>query len=305
MVLAAPPARRFRASVEAREQWLGLAFATPLLVVLAGAIILPAIYNAGIALFDYDESQGVWAYVGSINFTRLFASAIFWNSAVVTFVWVTCNVALQLVIGMATALALNAIVRFRGPFSAIMMIPWISSFVVVAIVFLWIYHPQLGVLNDMLLRAGLIEFPIAWLSSPALAQFSLILANTWKFFPLVMITLFTGLQALPRDVLESAKMDGASRLQTLRLVILPLMAPSVATAVLLATIWGFNAFTLPMIMTNGGPLRATEVVGLYIFKVGFTNFEFGMAAAASFLLFLLILAITAAYLRVADPGGRQ
>ena len=295
--------RRYRLDVETREQWLGFAFAMPLLVVLAAAIVLPALYNTGIALFDYDAMRDAWRFTGTKNFRDLFASAIFWNSVVVTSIWVGCNVALQLAIGLATALSLNAITRFRGPFSAVMMIPWISSFVVVAIVFLWIYHPQLGVLNDILLRLGLIERPVAWLTSPALAQFSLILANTWKFFPLVMITLFTGLQSLPRDVLEAAQMDGASRTQVLRMVILPLLAPSIATAVLLSTIWAFNAFTLPIIMTNGGPLRATEVLGLYIFKVGFTNFDFGVAAAASFVLFLLILAITAAYLKIANPGG--
>jgi len=295
--------RRYRLNVETREQLLGFAFATPLLVVLAAAIVLPALYNTGIALFEYNAMRDAWRFSGLKNFRALFASAVFWNSMTVTMIWVVFNVGLQLAIGLATALSLNAIIRFRGPFSAVMMIPWISSFVVVAIVFLWIYHPQLGVLNDILLRTGLIERPIAWLSSPALAQFSLILANTWKFFPLVMITLFTGLQSLPRDVLEAAAMDGASRWQTLRMVVLPLLAPSIATAVLLSTIWAFNAFTLPIIMTNGGPLRATEVLGLYIFKVGFTNFDFGIAAAASFVLFLLILAITAVYLRIANPGG--
>lgn len=297
--------RRYRLSIERREHRLGLAFAAPLLAVLVGAIVLPAIYNTGIALFDYDLMDDVWNFAGLRNFTDLFASPIFWNSVAVTAIWVVANVALQLVIGLATALSLNAIVHLRGPFSAIMLIPWISSFVVVAIVFLWIYHPQLGVLNDILLRAGLIDRPIAWLASPGLAQFSLVLANTWKFFPLVMITLFTGLQALPREVLEAAMMDGAGRVRTLRRVVLPMMAPSVATAVLLSTIWSFNAFTLPIIMTNGGPLRATEVLGLYIFKTGFTNFEFGMAAAASFLLFLLILAVTAIYLRIARPGRAQ
>ena len=83
------------------------------------------------------------------------------------------------------------------------MVPWVSSFVVVAVVFLWLYHPELGVLNDMLMRLGIVERPIAWLASPALAQLSLILANTWKFFPLVAITLFTGLQAIPRDLVEA------------------------------------------------------------------------------------------------------
>src|SRR5690606_7378124 len=120
-------------SVEAREQWLGLAFAAPLLIVLTAAIVLPAIYNAAIALFDYNAMRDLWTFVGAVNFTKLFAAPLFWNAVTVTFLWVACNVGLQLVVGMATALALNSIIRFRGPFSAIMMIPWISSFVVVAI----------------------------------------------------------------------------------------------------------------------------------------------------------------------------
>jgi multiple sugar transport system permease protein len=135
-----------------------------------------------------------------------------------------------------------------------------------------------------------------------MALFSLILANTWKFFPLVAITLFTGLQAIPRDLIEASMTDGAHRVQTLRYVVIPLMAPSIATAVLLSSIWAFNAFTLSIIMTGGGPLRATEVMGLYIYKVAFDSFDFGMAAAASLLLFAVILVATVVYLKVADPA---
>ena len=135
-----------------------------------------------------------------------------------------------------------------------------------------------------------------------MAQFSLILANTWKFFPLVAITLFTGLQAIPRELMEASRIDGANRFETLRYVIVPLMAPSIATAVLLSAIWAFNAFTLSIIMTGGGPLRATEVLGLYIYKVAFDSFDFGVAAAASLVLFVTILIVTVAYLRVADPA---
>ena len=124
------------------------------------------------------------------------------------------------------------------------MVPWVSSFVIVAVVFLWLYHPELGVLNDMLMRLGIADQPIAWLASPGMALFSLILANTWKFFPLVAITLFTGLQAIPRELTEASMIDGASRFETLRYIVIPLMAPSIATAVLLSAIWAFNAFTL-------------------------------------------------------------
>jgi multiple sugar transport system permease protein len=280
----------------------GYLFATPLIFVLAAAVILPAIYNTGLAFFKYDALRDSWRFAGAQNFTNLFGQDSFWNAARVTMVWVVGNVSLQLVVGMAVALALNAVTRVRAFYSAVVMVPWVSSFVIVAIVFLWMYHPELGVLNDMLTRLGIIDQPIAWLASPGMALFSLILANTWKFFPLVAITLFTGLQAIPRDLIEASMTDGAHRVQTLRYVVIPLMAPSIATAVLLSSIWAFNAFTLSIIMTGGGPLRATEVMGLYIYKVAFDSFDFGMAAAASLLLFAVILVATVVYLKVADPA---
>jgi multiple sugar transport system permease protein len=280
----------------------GYLFATPLVVVLAAAVILPALYNTGLAFFKYDATRDAWRFVGTQNFTTLLAQDGFWNAVSVTLLWVAGNVALQLVLGLAVALALNAVVSLRAFYSAVVMVPWVSSFVIVAVVFLWLYHPELGVLNDMLMRLGLISQPIAWLASPGMAQFSLILANTWKFFPLVAITLFAGLQTVPRELVEASTIDGANRLQMLRYIVIPLLAPSIATAVLLSAIWAFNAFTLSIIMTGGGPLRATEVMGLYIFKIGFDSFDFGVAAAASMVLFVAILVITMAYLRVADPA---
>ena len=96
--------------------------------------------------------------------------------------------------------------------------------------------------------------------------------------------------------------DGASRIETLRSIVIPLLAPSIATAVLLSSIWAFNAFTLSIIMTGGGPLRATEVMGLYIYKVAFDSFDFGTAAAASMVLFVAVLIVTTVYLKVADPA---
>jgi multiple sugar transport system permease protein len=280
----------------------GYLFATPLLVVLAGAVILPAAYNAVLAFFKYDATGDSWRFAGLLNFTNLFGQDGFWNAATVTGLWVAANVTLQLAVGMAVALALNAVTRLRPLYSAVVMVPWVSSFVIVAVVFLWLYHPELGVINDMLVRLGLIEQPIAWLASPRMALLSLVLANTWKFFPLVAITLFTGLQAIPRELTEASLTDGATRAQTLRYIVIPLLAPSIATAVLLSAIWAFNAFTLSIIMTGGGPLRATEVMGLYIYKVAFDAFDFGMAAAASLLLFGVILVATTLYLVVADPA---
>ena len=280
----------------------GYLFALPLLVVLAVAVIFPAVYNLGIAFYKYNLTSNAWEFIGLQNFAKLWDSPFFWNSFRVTLVWVAGNVSLQLIIGMAIAVALNSILHCRGALTGILLIPWISSFVVVAVLFLWIYHPQLGVLNDILLRLGLIVQPIAWLASPKLAQISLIVANTWKFFPLVMITLFAGLQDVPPQLLEAAQVDGANRLEIFRKVVLPTILPSISTGVLLSTIWAYNSFTLPIIMTGGGPLRATEIFGLYIFKLAFDSFDFGAAAAASLVLFIQILVIIILYLRMAEGG---
>lgn len=286
----------------ARPTVRGYLFATPLILVLAAVVVLPALYNTGLAFRKYDAIGDSWRFVGLGNFDKLVGQDGFWNAVGVTLIWVAGNVSLQLVLGMLVALALNAVTSFRALYSSIVMVPWVSSFVIVAVVFLWLYHPEIGVLNDVLLRLGLVSEPVGWLATPGMAQFSLILANTWKFFPLVAITLFTGLQAIPRELMEASRIDGANRLETLRYVVVPLMAPSIATAVLLSAIWAFNAFTLSIIMTGGRPLRATEVLGLYIYKVAFDSFDFGVAAAASLVLFVTILIVTVAYLRVADPS---
>jgi multiple sugar transport system permease protein len=280
----------------------GYLFAAPLLAVLALAVLLPALYNLAIAFLEVDLTRSRWSVAGLRNFARLWESEFFWNAFGVTLVWVGGNVALQFVVGLCTALALNSIRRFRGLFTGILLIPWISSFVVVAILFLWIYHPQLGVLNDLLLRVGLIREPVAYLASPRLAQISLILANTWKFTPLVMITLFAGLQDVPREFLEVAAAEGAGPWYAFRRVVVPTILPSISTAILLSTIWAYNSFTLPIIMTAGGPLRATEILGLFIYKLAFDAFDFGAAAACSLVLFVQILIVVVLYLRAIDRG---
>jgi ABC-type sugar transport system permease subunit len=148
----------------------------------------------------------------------------------------------------------------------------------------------------VLLRAGLIAAPIAWLAHPGLAMVSLIVANSWKFFPLMMVTLLAGLQGIPREFVEVAAVEGAGRWRTFRDVLFPPLLPSISAALLVATIWAFNGFTLPFIMTGGGPLRSTEILGFYIYKEAFVSYDFGAAAAGSLFLFAQIAVAIAGYL---------
>jgi multiple sugar transport system permease protein len=278
--------------------WRGYVFVLPLLLVMAVVVVYPVLYNARVSVFDYHPVRDTWTFVGLDNFATVVRSPVFWQSLRTTLLWVAANVGLQFVVGMAVAVALHRIRIGRGFLGGLFLVPWISSFVIVSILWMWVYHPQLGVLNDVLLKLGLIAHPVAWLATPQLAFVSLVVANSWKFFPLVMITLLAGLQTIPADYYEVAEIEGATALQAFRQVTVPSMLPSISSAVVVAAIWAFNAFTLPFIMTGGGPLRATEVLGLYIYKQAFTSFDFGAAAAAAIILFLLILLFVVAYLRI-------
>jgi multiple sugar transport system permease protein len=277
----------------------GYVYVAPLVLVMAAVVVYPAVYNTGIAFFRWDAARDTLTFVGAANFLKLFESPFFWESFRTTLVWVAGNVALQFVVGIAVAMALNRLRIARGLLGGLFLVPWISSYVIVAVLWQWVYHPQLGVLNDVLLRAHLIERPIAWLATPNLAMLSLIIANSWKFFPLMMLTLLAGLQGVPREFFEVAAVEAAGRWQTFRFVLFPALLPSISAAFLVATIWAFNGFTLPFIMTGGGPLRTTEILGFYIYKEAFVSYDFGAAAAGSIFLFVQIAIAIGLYLRVA------
>jgi multiple sugar transport system permease protein len=282
----------------------GYVYVLPLLAVLGAVVLYPVAYNTATAFYRYDQVRDSLTFVGLGNFRKLFASGFFWDSFRATLVWVAGNVALQFVVGIGVALALNRVGAARGVLGGLFLVPWISSYVIVAVLWQWVYHPQLGVLNDVLLRARLIDEPIAWLAQPGLAMVSLIVANSWKFFPLMMLTLLAGLQGIPREYLEVAAVEAAGRWQTFRHVIFPSLLPSISAAVLVAMIWAFNGFTLPFIMTGGGPLRSTEILGFYIYKEAFVSYDFGAAAAGSIFLFAQIAVAIAGYLWLVGRENR-
>jgi multiple sugar transport system permease protein len=282
----------------------GYVYVAPLLLVLGAVVLYPALDNTRTAFHRYDAARDTLTFVGLDNFRKLFESAFFWDSFRATLIWVGGNVVLQFVVGIGVALALNRIRVARGLLGGLFLVPWISSYVIVAVLWQWVYHPQLGVLNDILLRTGAITRPIAWLATPNLAMLALIIANSWKFFPLMMLTLLAGLQGIPREFLEVAAVESAGRWQTFRHVLFPPLLPSISAALLVATIWAFNGFTLPFIMTGGGPLRSTEILGYYIYKEAFVSYDFGAAAAGSIFLFAQIAVAIALYLWLVGRENR-
>ncbi|HAZ27740.1 TPA: sugar ABC transporter permease [Candidatus Acetothermia bacterium] len=232
-----------------------------------------------------------------VHYERLLQDGIFWNSAVQTVYFVGATVALHLVLGLAVALALNSAIRGRRFFRVMAILPWTVPDVVAGLVWGWMYNPLSGILNDVLLRVGLIASPVEWLATRALVMPSVILADVWRGYPFAMLVLLAGLQAIPQEQYEAAKVDGASPIREFFHVTLPNLKRMIAIATILGIVWQARRFGLIWVMTEGGPARATEILSVLAYRQYFGFFNFEYASAISVVLALALLLIGLPYVR--------
>ncbi len=188
---------------------------------------------------------------------------------------------------------------------AIVLLPWALPTAVMALAWAWIFNDSFGVANDLLRRAGLAAGPIAWLSGPATAMAALVIADVWKTTPFVALIVLAGLQGIPAEILEAARIDGLSAWQRFRRVVLPLLVPSLLVAALFRAAQAYGAFDLVYVMTGGGPGGSTETVSLYAFQSTFRYLDAAYGAAVALAGFLIALALAAAATRLARPHARN
>jgi len=178
------------------------------------------------------------------------------------------------------------------------LLPWIVPGVVVALVWEWLYQPNYGVINDVLLRLGVLRDRVAWLSDPGLAMGAVIATNVWRGVPFFAIMLLAGLQAIPDELYEAARVDGAPVTRRFWHITLPLLRPIVIVATATRIIWTFNYADLIFVMTGGGPANATQITSTYTLLMAYANLDFGYAATLSVVLLVVMLVFTVLYLRV-------
>ncbi len=274
------------------------AFLTPALVVTAAVILFPVVQTAWMSLFDYVlfRPRSI-PFVGPGNFLRAFSDPVFWVSAWNSAIWIGAVVALQFALGLATALLLNQSFWWRGVARALVVVPWALPSVIIGLMWTWMYDFNLGVINDVLLRIGLIGEPIAWLARADTTLPAVILALVWQGFPFFAVVILAGLQTVPAELLEAAEIDGATPFQRLRTVTLPCIMDVIATALLLRTIWVANSLDVILVMTGGGPGYATHTLPLYAFLKAYSSMEFGYGAALALILTALLLFVVFAYVR--------
>lgn len=279
----------------------------PYLLILPSIVFLLAIqfYPLGVGLleaFKYHNRVQPWAtqFNGLDNFVQAFNDHTVRVALRTSFIMMFGIVGLSYLLGLIAGILLNQNVALRGLYRALILIPWVAPPVVSLISWQWMLNDQFGIINRTLMNLGIIgEYePILWLANPNLAMLSIIVVGSWTRFPFMMITVLAALTAIPDDLREAAALDGATPFQTFRHIVFPLILPVSVIATLLQAIWVFNDFSLPFVLTGGGPANATTPLILLAYKEAFQRFNIGYGTSLAVISMVLMLVLGAFYLRL-------
>ena len=284
-------------SLEKRYARIGVVLIAPTVLVFCAVILYPLISAIYLSLFSIYTPTLAGEWVGVDNYTALLASGDFWNAALNTLIWTVGTLMLQLVFGVAMALLLNQSIVFQSLARSLVLFPYFLSTVVAVLVWRWLFNDLYGILNHVLLIAGLIDAPVNWLGQMPNAMISIILVGAWKYFPFVVIVVLARLQSIPEQLYEAATIDGASPFQRFTDITLPQLRDVLVVVVLLRAIWDFKEFDLIYLMTGGGPVRATQTLSLLVYEEAFRLNRMGMASTYAVAMMLVLLGFTLVYLR--------
>jgi ABC-type sugar transport system permease subunit len=293
-----PAAARRRTLVRYRWPYL---FIAPFFVLFAMFFVFPIVFSFWLSLNDW-RGTGPMRFVGLQNYLVLLRDGTFWNSMANAAILFVLYVPIMTTLAVVLAAALNdRFIRLRGFWKAVIFLPYITSMVAVGFTFRLIFDTHSGFANDLI---GLIGIPpIAWLDDPWGARITLAILITWAWLGYNTVIMLAGLQTIPPEIVEAARVDGASRLQALRLITVPLLRPVILFSLTLSVIGTFSLFTEAAVLTRGGPARATSMPVMEIFSTTFSNLRFGYAAAMSYVVFAVIVLATAIQFRVLRRGS--
>jgi len=295
------PARR-RAG--RRRSWLPYLTLLPASVLIAAFVVFPVATVFYYSVQQYDVTRPYLnGFVGLENFRQVLTSDdVFRTSLAVSVKWVGSEVVGQLVLGMILALVLNSAFRGRGLARSLLFSPWAVSGVVVTTMWKLLYNPFTGMLDTVLMSAGVIHAPIQWLSDLNTVFGAVVAAELWRGVPFFAIVLLAALQGIPTDLYEAASVDGAGRWQAFTRVTLPLLKDAIILATLLRGVWEFNNVDLIYTMTAGGPGDLTTTLPLYVVNQAIRYHNFGYGSALSVIGFVVLLLFAIVYLRLGRFG---
>ncbi len=279
------------------ENILGYLMVTPALLCILLIAIFPIVRTFSLSLTDMKmQFPDVAKYIGLNNYVKLLKDERFWNATCNTLFFTIVSVAMELVIGFTMALVMNMPFKGRGLVRAAVLVPWAIPTTISATMWKFMYHDQFGVINDILLRMGLIDQYKPWLGSTLSALWCAIIADVWKTAPFMGLLLLAGLQTIPIELYESATVDGAGRIRRFFNITVPLIMPTMLVALIFRTLDAFRVFDLIFVMTGGGPGNSTETLSMYAYTMLFRNLDFGLGSAIAVLIFIFVFLISLIYI---------
>jgi len=271
----------------------------PTLLLVLFLVVYPTIKGAIMSFYNYTIFT-FWnpSFIGLKNYSAIFSDDAFYQALWNTFVWVAGSVIFQFVLGFGLALLMWKPFKGRGIYAGLVFYPWAVSGFAIGLVWSWLLNGTFGVVNDVLLRFRLIEYPIHFLSDPRWAMFSVILINVCYGIPFFAIMILAALQSIPRSVIEAAKIDGAGPARRLFSIVVPYIRPVILSTLLLRVIWVMNFPDIIYGTTRGGPAGTTNILPVYMINTVFYENDYSKAAATGVIVLGILLAYTIIYMKV-------
>jgi raffinose/stachyose/melibiose transport system permease protein len=281
-----------------------LPYLIPALVLYGWFLLFPMLDAVRLSFFEWSgfrTEEPVW--VGLDNYVRLFTEdAVFWTALRNSVVWVVLSIIVPTSIALLLALGLNRKMVGRNLMRAVFYIPAVFASITVAAMWRWIYNPTLGFVNQFLEGVGLGNWAQSWLGDPQFALGSIFVASIWQGVGFSMVLFLAGLQTVPQELTEAAKLDGAGAWQRFKAVTVPALRPTTVVVVILTIINALKVFDLVVGMTGGGPAQSTQVLALWSYTQSFTNHQFGMGGAVATVLLVVTLALVIPYMAWSMKG---
>jgi multiple sugar transport system permease protein len=282
----------------ARREWSAYVFLAPGMIIFSTFTVAALIFAFFLTFHEWNAISPYKPYVGLDNYKEMIHDKDYRHSIVNTVYYTGGSVPLGMLVGLCLALLLNLPIRFRGLFRTLYYLPVVTPLVAASILWKWLYNGDFGLFNYYLLKLHLVDHPLLWLSSQTLAMPSVILMTVWMSAGFSMVVYLAGLQAIPDELYEAAKIDGAGPFARLRHITIPLLRPTTLFLLVMGIIGSFQVFTQIFIMTNGGPVDKTTTMVFFIYQAAFKFYEFGYASTLAFGLFALLFVVTLVQLRL-------
>lgn len=287
---------------------VGILFVLPAFLYMLIFVGYPIIRNIVLSFQDVNAGnlvRGTKNFVMFENYLELFRDDVFRTSLVNTLKYTILCLIFQFLIGFILALFFSKRFSFAKPVRGILLVPWMIPITVTALMFRLLFATDIGVINHILRSLHLISKNIEWLTTPGTAMFALVCANIWIGIPFNMILISTGLTTIPKELYESASIDGANKAQTFFSITLPLLRPTIESVLILGFIYTFKVYDLVYVMTSGGPVNSTHMLSTYSYKLSFEMFQYSKGSAVANVLLIILLIVGVFYIKATTAGEEE